>query len=479
VLEQGLSKKVRGDLHKFASPKSGMEIKKQIQEQRDFFIAGKTRSIAFRKKALADLRLAVKSNQNEIVEALKKDFGKPEFETLTNEILVSLQEINHARKHLKQWMRPKRIQTGLLNIPSRGYSIHEPFGVSLIISPWNFPFFLVIAPLVGAISSGNCTILKPSENTPHTSSLIKEIIEKIYDPSFVRVILGDHAVGAELLKEKFDFIFFTGSTRVGKIVMKAAAENLTPLVLELGGKSPCVVHYDSDPKVAAKRIAWGKLLNAGQACIAPDYVLVHEKIKESFVSETKKYLDRFLNSGQGDVYCRMINMDAFQRVRSYLKDGKVLIGGNCNEELLTIEPTLIEVQDMESASMKEEVFGPVLPIISFSNLEEAIEKIRKLPQPMVLYYFGKSKRLQRIAISNTSTGDICINDTFMHFGSPGIPVGGIGNSGIGKYHGKDSFLAFSHKRSVLKKSQGIENPVRYPPYGKKLSLIKKWINFYY
>jgi aldehyde dehydrogenase (NAD+) len=456
-----------------------MEIKKQIQEQRDFFIAGKTRSLVFRRKALSDLRLAVKSRQAEIVEALRKDFGKPEFETLTNEILVSLQEINHARENLKSWMRPKSIQTGMLNIPSTGYTIQEPFGVSLIISPWNFPFFLVIAPLVGAIASGNCSIIKPSENTPNTSRLIKEMIEKLYDPSFIRVILGDQTVGAELLKERFDFIFFTGSPRVGKIVMKAAAENLTPLVLELGGKSPCVVHYDSNPKVAARRIAWGKFLNAGQVCISPDYILVHEKIKESFVAELKKNFDVFLNSDGGEEYSRIINNAAFQRLRSYLKDGKILIGGGSNEELLTIEPTLLEVQDLESRIMNEEVFGPVLPMISYKNIEGAIEKIRKLPRPMVVYYFGKSKRLQRIAIKNISSGDICINDTLMHFASPGIPVGGIGNSGMGKYHGKDSFLAFSHKRSVLKKSQGLENPLRYPPYGKKLSFLKKWINFYY
>ena len=336
-----------------------------------------------------------------------------------------------------------------------------------------------MSPLIGAIAAGNCAVVKPSEHSINTTLLIIELLDQIFDPKHIKVIHGDHQLGAELLEQRFDFIFFTGSTRVGKIVMNAAAKSLTPLVLELGGKSPCIVHYDANVKVAARRIAWGKYLNGGQTCIAPDYLMVHEKVKEEFTSHLKYYLEKFLGESKDEEYSCIIHQEAYDRLEKYLEDGKVVLGGKRDRETLYFEPTLLEIDGFNALSMQEEIFGPVMPIMTYKNLEGVIDRVRKLPKPMVVYFFSKSKRLQKIAMNNLPSGDFLINDTVMHFVSPKIPVGGVGFSGIGKYHGKESFRAFSHHKSVLRKPPGFEIPLRYPPYERNLGLVKKLIRYLY
>ncbi len=454
-----------------------MEIKNKIQAQRDFFIAGKTRSINYRRKCLIKLRSEIKTRQEDIKDAIEADFGKPRFETLTNEILVTLQELNFAIRNLKKWARPKKVYSGILNIPSSGSVIDEPFGVTLIISPWNFPFNLCLAPIIGAVSAGNCAVVKPSELTPNISNLIKEIVEVCFDENHVRVEQGGKDLGEELIRQKFDFIFFTGSPRVGKLVAEAASENLVPMVLELGGKSPCIVHYDSNLKVSAKRIAWGKFINAGQTCVAPDYILVHEKVKDQLVNELKGWFEKFLGEDRSQPYSNIVNENAYKRLIELRDRNEVIYGGKSDDQLNRLEPTIIEVNDLDSPVMQEEIFGPILPVLTYKNLEGALEKVRSKPRPMVLYFFSKSKRLQRIAMENIPSGDVYFNDTVMHFASPRIPVGGIGNSGMGKYHGKQSFISFSHTRSVIRKNQGIEFPFRYPPYSKWNGLIQRWVDW--
>ncbi len=455
-----------------------MNFQEIIQSQRDFFVAGNTRSLSFRRAALSRLRSSIKDNQERIIEAIQKDFGKPEFEILTNEILLTLQEINYAKKNLKTWMRPKYVHGGLFNIPSTAFTIHKPFGATLIMAPWNYPFNLAMVPLIGAVAAGNCAIVKPSEHTANTTGIILEILEEVFDENHVKGVKGDHRVGEALLKEKFDFIFFTGSTKVGKIVMKAAAENLTPLVLELGGKSPAIIHYDADIKAAARRVAWAKFLNGGQTCVAPDYLLVHEKIKDEFLRELERYFSKY-RKGNGMNYARVIHLQAFERLESYLEEGEVIAGGEREKGELLFAPTILAVEDLEGKVMQEEIFGPVLPTMSYKNLEGAVEKVRKLPKPMAIYFFSGSKRLQKIARENMPSGDFCVNDAAIHFASPTLPVGGYGHSGMGKYHGKDSFVTFSHKKTVLRKPKSLEIPLRYPPYGRYLGIVRKMIRYFF
>ncbi|QSV67709.1 MAG: aldehyde dehydrogenase [Aphanizomenon flos-aquae DEX188] len=447
-----------------------------IAKQRQFFQTGKTKDLAFRIAQLQILKQLVMENKSAIIQALKSDLHKPEFETYATEIGVN-KEIDYALKHINNWTKPKKaaVPWDLFSYSAKIYP--EPLGVILIIGPWNYPFQLIISPLVGAIASGNCTIIKPSEFAPHTSNLISELIHKYFSPEYITVIPGSVETSQQLLAEKFDHIFFTGGTAIGKIVMAAAAKHLTPVTLELGGKSPCIIDTDINLEHTAKRITWGKFINAGQTCIAPDYLLVDQKIKPDLINALKKYLEEFYgeNPATSPDYARIIHQKHFHRLTNLLKCGKVIIGGETKPEELYIAPTLLDNVSLEDAVMQDEIFGPILPIIEYTDINEAITLINSRPKPLALYLFSQNKNLQKRILQETSSGGVCINDTVMQVAVSSLPFGGVGDSGMGSYHGKASFNTFSHYKSVLQNSLPWDIDWRYAPYQGKLSLLKKII----
>ena len=447
-----------------------------IAKQRQFFQTGKTKDLAFRIAQLQILKQLVMENKPAIIQALKSDLHKPEFETYATEIGVN-KEIDYALKHINNWTKPKKaaVPWDLFSYSAKIYP--EPLGVILIIGPWNYPFQLIISPLVGAIASGNCTIIKPSEFAPHTSNLISELIHKYFSPEYITVIPGSVETSQQLLAEKFDHIFFTGGTAIGKIVMAAAAKHLTPVTLELGGKSPCIIDTDINLEHTAKRITWGKFINAGQTCIAPDYLFVDQKIKPDLINALKKYLQEFYgeNPATSPDYARIIHQKHFHRLTNLLKCGKVIIGGETKPEELYIAPTLLDNVSLEDAVMQDEIFGPILPIIEYTDINEAITLINSRPKPLALYLFSQNKNLQKRILQETSSGGVCINDTVMQVAVSSLPFGGVGDSGMGSYHGKASFNTFSHYKSVLQNSLPWDIDWRYAPYQGKLSLLKKII----
>lgn len=447
-----------------------------LQQQRKFFSTGKTKDIAFRLTQLKNLKQAILDNTDEIISALKADLNKPTFEAYLLEIGV-VKEIDYAIKNLKNWTKPKKVATPLEQIPGSAFIYPEPLGVVLIIAPWNYPFQLAISPLVGAIAAGNCAIIKPSEISPNTSSIIAKICQKTFDPNYIAVVEGGVETSKELLQQKFDHIFFTGGTAIGKIVMEAAAKNLTPVTLELGGKSPCIIDSDINIEYTARRIAWGKFINAGQTCIAPDYLLVNQTIKKPLLESIKNCIQEFYGDDpeKSPDFGRIINQKQFNRLVELLKSGEVIIGGKTNPETCYIAPTLIDKVSLDAPIMQEEIFGPILPILEYNNLEEAISLVNNQPKPLALYFFSKNQEYQQQILEKTSSGGVCINDTIMHIGVSELPFGGVGNSGIGSYHGKASFDTFSHQKSVLKKSFLFDIKVRYAPYLGKLDLVKKFI----
>lgn len=453
-----------------------MDIRTIIKSQRDYFKIGETRNIQFRIDRLKSLKNAINKYQDEILFALKLDLNKSDLEGYTTEIGTSLKEIDFAIKNIKKWSKKKYRRASIINFPSRNYTQSCPFGIVLIISPWNYPFSLAIQPLIGAISGGNCAVVKPSEFSPNVSSVIAKMIEECFDEEYVKVIEGDKEVNQKLLDEKFDYIFFTGSPRVGQIVMEAASKNLTPVTLELGGKSPCIVCSDADISVAAKRITWGKCSNSGQTCVAPDYLLVHKDKKNELVNEIIKTIEKFYgdNPIDSDDYGKIINEGHFQRLIGYLEKGEILSGGKYNRDKLSIEPTIIGNITFEDKIMNEEIFGPILPVLEFEDIDEVFEIIDKNPTPLALYLFTKSSDLEKRIVENISFGGGCINDTIMHVSSHSLPFGGVGESGMGNYHGKWSFKAFTYEKSILKKATWIDIPLRYPPYGNKLKWIKRF-----
>lgn len=453
-----------------------MDIRTIIKSQRDYFKIGETRNIQFRIDRLKSLKNAINKYQDEILFALKLDLNKSDLEGYTTEIGTSLKEIDFAIKNIKKWSKKKYRRASIINFPSRNYTQSCPFGIVLIISPWNYPFSLAIQPLIGAISGGNCAVVKPSEFSPNVSSVIAKMIEECFDEKYVKVIEGDKEVNQKLLDEKFDYIFFTGSPRVGQIVMEAASKNLTPVTLELGGKSPCIVCSDADISVAAKRITWGKCSNSGQTCVAPDYLLVHKDKKNELVNEIIKTIEKFYgdNPIDSDDYGRIINEGHFQRLIGYLEKGEILSGGKYNRDKLSIEPTIIGNITFEDKIMNEEIFGPILPVLEFEDIDEVFEIIDKNPTPLALYLFTKSSDLEKRIVENISFGGGCINDTIMHVSSHSFPFGGVGESGMGNYHGKWSFKAFTYEKSILKKATWMDIPLRYPPYGNKLKWIKRF-----
>ena len=449
------------------------EIKSIIDAQRDYFASDVTLDRKFRKEQLKRLQQALLKWEKPLCDALWTDLHKSAEEAIMTELSIVSGEIKNHLSHLRCWMKSYRVSTPLKMMPSCSRIVSEPLGCSLIMSPWNYPVQLLLNPLVGAISAGCTAILKPSPYVPNVSRVIEEMITATFDKRYVAVVQGNREVNKALLDERFDIIFFTGSPELGRKVMAAAAKNITPVVLELGGKSPCVVDKDADIDVATRRIAWGKTLNAGQTCIAPDYLLIHRSREKEFVEAFRKALTRLHGNDikTSRHYVRLVTDKAFARVSGYLKDGKVVLGGSTDAKERYIEPTLLTDVSPDSPVMQEEIFGPVLPMIPFDDRKEALGFIRKREKPLALYYFGKVKDGKEF-IRLTSAGGSCINDTIMHIANENIPFGGVGNSGMGHYHGKLSFEAFSHRRSVVTTTTLLDLPFRYMPY-KMFGLVKK------
>ncbi|MEF9953467.1 MAG: aldehyde dehydrogenase [Clostridium sp.] len=445
-----------------------------VNNQREYFNSAVTLDLEFRIESLKKLKKAIVDNEKDILEALKKDLNKAPLEGYAAEIGITLEEINFTIKNLKKWMKPKRVRTPITQFPSVSRIYSDPYGVVLIMSPWNYPFQLSITPLIGAIAGGNCALIKPSEYSSNTSQLLEKIIGETFDNRFVSLIRGGREINSRILEERFDYIFFTGSPYVGRLVMEAASRNLTPLTLELGGKSPCIVDESADIDIAARRIVWGKFINSGQTCVAPDYIFAHKDIKSDLIGCIKKYIREFYGDNPLDSvdYPRIINKKHFDRLISLI-DGDIAIGGRLREETLQIEPTLINNATFDHKAMDEEIFGPIIPLIEFSNIDNVIEKINSMEKPLALYLFTRSKNVEDKILTRVSFGGGCINDTIVHLSNPHMPFGGVGNSGMGGYHGKYSFDAFTHKKSILKKSNLFDIPLRYPPYKNKLGLLKK------
>ncbi len=449
---------------------------KLLCDMRDFRASGVLYSAEARIRALRRLKSAILAHEEAILSALKADFGKCGFDTYITEVLMVLEEIDDAARHLKGWMKPKRAFAGITNFPSRGRVYCEPFGTALIISPWNYPFMLALSPLVGAVAAGNCAVLKPSSQTPQTGEIISKIVNEALEPRHVYVAGGGHEVSDRLLELPFDFIFFTGSPSVGKRVMRKAAEHLIPIVLELGGKSPCIVDATADLKAAARRIVWGKFVNAGQTCIAPDYLLVERSVMEPLLAEMEGYVRAFYyaDGRLSEDFPSIISARHFERLSSLLQDGMLRTGGDTDPAARRIGPAILTDVREESPLVTEEIFGPLLPVFPFDTLDEAIRQVNARPKPLALYFFSTDRAAVRRVLASTSSGGGCINDTIMHVSSHNLPFGGVGNSGMGKYHGKDSFLTFSNRRAILHKAARLEMKLKYPPHGEgKLATLKR------
>ncbi len=449
-------------------------IAAKTQKLRKFFNTGDTKKISYRKKQLRKLRKAIRKNENAIMEALYKDLKKPNFESYASEIGILYTEIRHMLWHLRSWSRKQEVKTPVIHFYSTSAVHYDPYGVVLIIGPWNYPFQLIVAPLVAAIAAGNCIVIKPSELAPATSRLVAKMVRETFDDDYITVVEGGVEETGALLKEKFDYIFFTGGTAVGRIIMRAAAEHLTPVTLELGGKSPVIVDEDAHIPTAARRLCWGKFFNAGQTCLAPDYLLVHRKIKTAFINEMKKTIEEFYGDDPRTSrdYARIINEKHFDRITGLIEEKKVILGGESDRKNRYIAPTLVDGATLKDPIMREEIFGPLLPIISFGKLDDAIAIVNRLPRPLALYYFSKSDKKQKKVLRETSSGGGCFNDTVSHVGSQELPFGGIGDSGMGRYHGKSGFETFSHQRGILTRATLFDLKLRYPPYNKKVRLLK-------
>lgn len=456
---------------------SSIDVDKIIEDHYKFFESKKSRDIDFRINQLRCLKSAIKKYEYKIYEALYKDLGKCEFESYTTEVGFVLSSISHTIKNLKKWAKKEKVKTPLYLFPAKSFIISEPYGTVLIIGPYNYPFQLLVEPLVGALAAGNCVVLKPSENVPNLSRVITEMITETFPKEYIRSVEGGIETNTSLINGTFDYIFFTGSAQVGKIIMEAAARNLVPVTLELGGKSPVIVDESADIRVAAKRIIWGKTINVGQTCVAPDYVVVNNKVKDELIKELKLQIQSFYGKDamESKDYGRIVNDRHFIRLKNILdkEADKIIYGGKVNREKRYIEPTLIDAS-WEGAAMSEEIFGPILPIISFSNLDEIIGEIKKLSKPLALYLFTENYEVEEKVLEEISSGGACINDTITHLANPELPFGGVGNSGIGAYHGKESFKTFSHRKSVVRKTTKINIPIVFPPFNKKnLDNVKK------
>lgn len=453
-----------------------IELEKVIDEQKIFFKTGITNTEEFRKKALTNLKNSIKKYRDEILYALKMDLNKSETEAYISEISSSYSEIDFALKNLSEWMKDKRETTNTESMPAKSFTRYEPLGLTLIISPWNYPFLLAIDPIINAISSGNTVILKTSRKASYTSKIVKKLLDENFDRSFIYCVDNEKISHDEILSYKYDHIFFTGSSKVGRIIMKKASENLTKVTLELGGKSPCIVDESANLKFAAKRIIWGKLLNSGQTCVAPDYLLVHKDIKNELLKLMKQtifefYGDRALENPH---YPKIIDEKSFYRLVSLIEGQNIFTGGLYNSKSLKIEPTIINDVDFSNKIMKEEIFGPILPVIEYENIFEIIEKLQKMDKPLSMYIFSEDQNNIDRLTYDLSSGGVCINDTIMHITNPNLEFGGVGESGMGGYHGKFGFINFSNRKSIMIRSNNIDIKLKYPPYSKaKEKIIKK------
>lgn len=447
-----------------------------VEKQREFFESGITRTRDFRINSLKKLKKAVSDNERIIAEALKADLNKHPFESYMCETGLVLDEIGYHIKNLEKWMKEKRVRTPLSQFYSKSFISPEPYGVVLIMSPWNYPVQLCLEPLTGAISAGNCAVIKPSAYAPESGRVIKEIISDIYPEEYIAVVEGGRRENIELLDQKFDYIFFTGSVEVGREVMAAAAKNLTPVTLELGGKSPVIVDKTADLKTAARRVAFGKVVNSGQTCVEPDYLLIEECVRDEFIEEYKRAVNEFFPDGDMSDMVTIISDKHYRRKKEMLENQNIVYGGKFSDDRRFIEPSIIVDADPDSLIMQEEIFAPILPVITWKEISEAVEFVRSRPKPLALYLFTRDKYAEETVLGSCSFGGGCINDTIVHLATPYMGFGGVGNSGMGQYHGKKSFDTFTHYRSILKKSTLIDIPLRYHPYDeKKFKMIKKFL----
>ena len=456
-----------------------MEAKLILETQKEYFKTRATRDVGMLKKLLTKLRSEILAKEDAIYEAVYKDLRKSKFEAYFSEIGVVISEIDSTLKHIDSWSKPKKIRAAGLNFPSRDYIYSEPYGTVLIIAPWNYPFQLAVAPLIAAIAAGNTVVLKPSEHTTHTSQLIEDILSTVFIPEHVKVVQGGIPETTMLLKERWDYIFFTGSVAVGKIVAKAAAPYLTPVTLELGGKNPCIVDNSMSTQLIAKRLVWGKFVNAGQTCIAPDYLLVHSSIKAQLISDLKTEIVKAYgqNPQTSTDYSRIVNATHLSRLTSMLTDSNVIFGGTYDDSDSYLAPTLIDEPSLDSEVMKDEIFGPILPILSYDTESDIDSVLSQYEKPLGFYVFSNDTSFYKKMIETYSFGGGTINDTMVQFGNSRLPFGGVGESGIGAYHGRLGFNTFSHKKGIVIKANWIDIPLRYAPYKNKLEKLKLLFKF--
>ena len=457
-----------------------MNIPSLVDSQRAYFSSGATKSIKQRILILKRLRESVKKHEETIHQALYTDFKKPLYESISSETGIVLRELRLTIKNLEFWARPKKVKSAIANFPSRDYLYYEPYGTTLIIAPWNYPYQLTLAPLIGAIAAGNTVVIKPSELTPATSQIIETIITEVFSPEYVTVVQGAIPETTELLAQRWDYIFFTGSVAVGKIIAKAAAKYLTPTTLELGGKNPCVIDASVNMSLVAKRIVWGKFLNAGQTCIAPDYILIEATVKESFLKALKKELEGAYgkDAKASPDFTRVINEKNFDRLAHMLEDVAIVIGGHTDRKQLYIAPTIIDNPSLDSLVMEDEIFGPILPVIPYQTKADIEAIIHRYEKPLSGYVFSRKRSFSNWFLERFSFGGGAVNDTVIHFINEKLPFGGVGHSGIGSYHGKHSFLAFSHTKAIVKKGNWLDIPIRYAPYKGKNKLLRfalRWL----
>ena len=438
-----------------------------VEKQRRFFRSNATLDVSMRLRVLKALRRAVHEHRDTLIDALGRDMGKPTFEAFTGDLGLALNEIGHAIRHVRRWARPRRLPTPLASHYARSYCLARPYGVCLIEAPWNFPVQYVLSPLVGAVAAGNCAVVKPSEFSPHTSAALASMLRACFDEAHVAVVEGDAEVAKQLTKQDFDYIFFCGSSVVGKEVLRTAAETLTPVTLELGGKSPCIVDRHVNVDVAARRIVWGKFYVAGQACVAPDYLVAHHNIKDELVGALRRSVRSFYgaNPKESPDFARIINSKHFERLRGLLDGANIIEGGDTDEGERYIAPTIVDPVSWDDPLMKEEIFGPILPVLTYDDLDAVVAEIIRRPLPLALYFFSSNRRLCRKVVATVPYGGGCINDTVMQVIGPHLPFGGVGMSGMGRYHGKASFDAFSYQKSILDKPFFLDIPIRYPPIG--------------
>ena len=458
--------------------KNNIYIEEIVKKQRMYFAEGRTLAVGQRMEALKKLEQGILNCEQELYAALKKDLGKSRAESYMCEVGLTLSELRFVKKHVGKWSREKRVPTPLAQFHARSFTVQEPYGVVLVMSPWNYPVLLTMEPLIGALAAGNCCVLKPSAYSSATSAVMKKMIADVFPEEYVTVIEGGREENQNLLSQKFDNIFFTGGVQVGKMVMEKAAANLTPVTLELGGKSPCIIDKSANLKLTAKRLAFGKYLNCGQTCVAPDYVLVHEAVKEEFLKLLKSEIRAMYGEDplKNPDYGKMINRKHFDRVLGLMKEEKLILGGENDTALLRIAPAVMDQVTEDDAVMQEEIFGPLLPVLTVGSMEEAIAFVNRRPKPLALYLFTENRETEKNVLEYTSFGGGCINDTIIHLATSQMGFGGVGNSGMGSYHGKKSFETFSHEKSIVKKYTWMDLPMRYQPYtGWKEKLVRMFV----